>query len=145
MKGLQQVGPSVFMDAKAQKVVFKVTAAGTTANNGFNFNGYAKGQANFIVPAGWHVDFIFNNNQALPHSLAVINTLQYGPDVRPLAATPDPTRGLVGTQPQYAGFTATAAAKFYLVCLVPGHIQAGMWDTFTVSATAKAPSIQVTK
>ena len=145
VKGMQQVGPSVFMDAKAQKVVFKVAAAGTTANNGFNFNGYAKGKANFIVPAGWHVDFIFNNNQALPHSLAVTNTLVYGPDVRPLAATPDPTHGITGTQPQYAGFTATAAAKFYMVCLVPGHIQAGMWDNFTVSATAKAPSIQVSQ
>jgi Sulfocyanin (SoxE) domain len=29
------------------------------------------------------------------------------------------------------------------VCGVPGHVQAGMWDYLTVSATAKQPSIQV--
>jgi uncharacterized cupredoxin-like copper-binding protein len=33
--------------------------------------------------------------------------------------------------------------KYYLACLVPGHITAGMWDHFTVSTTAKAPSLQI--
>jgi hypothetical protein len=29
-----------------------------------------------------------------------------------------------------------------MVCMVPGHIQAGMWDYLTISATATMPSIQ---
>jgi len=145
LKGLTKLNDSIYVSATAKKVVFKVTAAATTNNSGFNFNGDAKGKANFIVPAGWLADFIFKNNQALPHSAAVINTLQYGPHVTPLVATPNPVQGLTGTGTQYAGFTAYGPGKYYLVCLVPGHIQAGMWDHFTVSPTAKMPSIQVSK
>jgi hypothetical protein len=145
LKGLTKLSDAVYVDMKAKKVVFDVTAAATTGNNGFNFNGYAKGQANFTVPVGWLVNFIFQNNQALPHSLAVVNTLQPGPHVTPLTSTPNPTQGLSGTGKQYAGFTALEPGKFYLVCLVPGHIAAGMWDHFTVSSTTKTPAIQVSK
>jgi alcohol dehydrogenase (cytochrome c) len=144
-KGMMQVTPFEYVDAVNHKVVFKVTAALTNDNNGFNFNGYSKGKATFVVPASWHADFIFNNNQALPHSLAVINTLKYGPEVTPLAATPNPTTGLAGKTLQYAGFNALAPGKFYLVCLVPGHISAGMWENFVVSAKATQPSITVSK
>jgi hypothetical protein len=35
------------------------------------------------------------------------------------------------------------AGKYYMVCLVPGHIQAGMWDYLTISHTAKMPSIDL--
>ncbi len=145
LKGLTKLSDSIYASVSAKKVVFKVTAAATTNNSGFNFNGYAKGKANFIVPAGWLVNFIFKNNQALPHSAAVLATLQYGPHVTPLAATPNPVQGLTGTGVQYAGFTAYGPGKYYLVCLVPGHIQAGMWDHFTIAPTAKMPSIQVSK
>jgi len=145
IKGLTRVSNAEYIDAKAKRVVFLVTAATSTANNGFNFNGYAKGQATWTVPVGWHADFIFANTQALPHSLAVINTLTYGPHVTPLVETPNPTTGLSGTGKQYAGFTAMAAGKFYLVCLVPGHLAAGMWDNFVISATATTPSITVNK
>lgn len=145
LKGMTKLSDAVYVDTKAKKVVFNVTAAASAANNGFNFNGYAKGKANFIVPAGWLVNFIFKNNQALPHSLAVINTLQPGPHVSPLAETPNPIQGLTGTGKQYAGFTTLEPGKFYLVCLVPGHLAAGMWDNFTVSSTAKGPTIQTSK
>ena len=41
-----------------------------------------------------------------------------------------------------AGLAANKPGKYFLVCGVPGHLQAGMWDRFTVSASAKTPSIQ---
>jgi hypothetical protein len=41
------------------------------------------------------------------------------------------------------GFSSNAPGRYYLVCGVPGHVQAGMWDYLTVSATAKQPSIEV--
>jgi hypothetical protein len=44
-----------------------------------------------------------------------------------------------------SGFSSNAPGSYYLVCGVPGHLQAGMFDKLTVSATAKEPSIQVTK
>ncbi len=144
-KGLTKLSNDVYVSTARKTVVFEVTAAATAANNGFNFNGYAKGQANFIVPTGWLVNFIFKNDQALPHSLAVINSLKIGPDLSPLAETPNPTVGLSGTASQYASFSTVTPGKFYLVCLVPGHLATGMWDNFTVSATATAPSIQVSK
>lgn len=144
-KGMTKLGDDVYVNTAQKKVVFEVTAAATAANSGFNFNGYAKGQANFVVPVGWLVNFIFKNNQALPHSLAVVNSLKVGPDLTPLAETPNPTVGLSGVASQYTSFSAATPSKLYLVCLVPGHLAAGMWDNFTVSATATAPSIQVSK
>jgi uncharacterized cupredoxin-like copper-binding protein len=144
LKGLTQVSPWIYENTAQQKVVFKVVAGYTTANNGFNFNGYAKGGANFIIPAGWQASFIFTNRSALPHSMAVTNTLQINATTAPYAETPDPIHGMNGTGTQYATVTTQGgiqAGKYYLVCLVPGHIQSGMWDNFTVSSTAKAPSI----
>ena len=142
--GMTRVSPWVYMNTARQRVVFKVVAAATSDNSGFNFNGYSKGAANFIVPAGWHADFIFTNNSALPHSVAVVPTLKISATTTPFAATPDPFRGVGGNQTQYAGFgfAPPSPGKYYLVCLVPGHITAGMWDNFTVDATATAPSIQ---
>ena len=54
-------------------------------------------------------------------------------------------RVLAGVHPVGLRGGAVPAGKYYLVCLVPGHIQSGMWDYFTISTTAKKPSIQVTK
>jgi hypothetical protein len=144
-KGKTKLSNGVFVNDALKKIVFEVTAGTSSNNNGFNFNGYAKGQANFIVPTGWLVNFIVKNNQALPRSLAIVSTLKVGPDLVPLAETPNPTVGLSGTAEQYASFSTATPDKLYLVCLVPGHIAAGMWDNVTVSATATAPSIQVTK
>lgn len=141
--GMTQVGPWEYVDAQKHRVVFKIVAAANGTNNGFNFNGYSKGQANFIVPMGWVVNFIFTNHSPLAHSVGVVSTLKLNASVVPLAETPRANQGVGANTTQYAGFTAYAPGKDYLVCLVPGHILAGMWDTFTISATAKTPSIQV--
>jgi sulfocyanin len=147
-KGMQQVNPWEYIDNVHKTVVFKVVAAATTDNNGFNFNGYSKGKANFIVPTGWIVDFIFTNNQVLRHSMGVTNSLQLG-KATTVTSTTNSTIGVSTGQIQYASFTtdpkalfATAPGKYYLVCLIAGHAAAGMWDNFTVSATATAPTIQ---
>ncbi|HVC83018.1 MAG TPA: PQQ-binding-like beta-propeller repeat protein [Chloroflexota bacterium] len=143
VKGMTPVGPWMYVDTKTHRVVFKVVAASNSTNNGFNFDGYAKGKANFIVPTGWIVNFIFTNHSPLAHSMAVVPTLKLNASVVPLAATPKANQGVGANVTQYAGFTAYAAGKDYLACLVPGHILAGMWDNFTISATATMPSIQV--
>ncbi|HXT34861.1 MAG TPA: sulfocyanin-like copper-binding protein, partial [Chloroflexota bacterium] len=143
VKGMTPVGPWMYVDTKMHRVVFKVVAASDSTNNGFNFDGYAKGKANFIVPTGWTVNFIFTNHSPLAHSAAVVPTLKLNASVVPLAETPKANQGVGANVTQYAGFTAYAPGKDYLACLVPGHILAGMWDNFTISATAKMPSIQV--
>jgi outer membrane protein assembly factor BamB len=143
-KGLTEISPNVYVNAKTKHVVFTVTAGSDTSNNGFNFNGYSKGAANFTVPAGWHADFIFRNNAVLPHSMGVVPSLTINAATAPIAATPNPRQGAITGQTQYTGYTGLippSAGKYYLVCLVPGHITAGMWDYFTISTTATTPSI----
>jgi PQQ-dependent dehydrogenase (methanol/ethanol family) len=143
-KGYTEISPNVYENAATKRVIFKVIAGQGTTNNGFNFNGYAKGAANFIVPAGWGMDVIFTNNGILPHSAAIVSSLAVSASTSPFASTPNPRVGAVAGQTQYGGyggFEVPPPGKYYLVCLVPGHITAGMWDYFTVSATATAPSI----
>ncbi len=140
---MTQVGPCEYVNTKTHRVVFKAVAASSSTNNGFNFDGYAKSKANFIIPTGWVVNFIFTNHSPLGHSMGVVSTLKLSAGVTPLAETPKANQGVGANGTQYAGFTTAPAAKDYLVCLVPGHILAGMWDNFTISATAKMPSIQV--
>jgi glucose dehydrogenase len=144
VKGLTRVNQWVYMDAKLKRAVFRIVAASTNDNSGFNFDGYSKGKANFVVPPGWHADFIFTNNAALPHSLALVSSLKISASTQPILATPNPIAGITAGKTQYAGFglAPPGPGKYYLVCLVPGHITAGMWDYFTIDITAKAPSIQ---
>lgn len=146
-KGLTRINQYVYMDAKTKRAVFRVVGAANNDNNGFNFDGYSKGKANFVVPPGWHVDFIFTNNANLPHSVAIVPTLKISASTTPFAATPNPIAGITAGKTQYAGWglAAPGPGKYYMVCLVPGHITAGMWNYFTVDFTAKAPSLQVSK
>jgi outer membrane protein assembly factor BamB len=150
-----KVAPYVYVNAAQRKAVFQVIAAATPTNSGFNFDGYAKGQANFVIPAGWSATLEFSNKSAVPHDVAITKSLQVPlTPVAPIAgaapvAIPGPTtlaRGLTATNGTVAdGFGSNVPGQFYLVCGVPGHVQAGMWDRLTVSATAKQPSIQVAR
>src|SRR5205085_9919130 len=76
LKGLTRVNPWMYVDAKKQHVVIKLIAAATPNNSGFNFDGYAKGHATFVVPLDWNVEFEFSNNAALPHSAAIASNLK---------------------------------------------------------------------
>jgi alcohol dehydrogenase (cytochrome c) len=143
--GLIKINPYEYISPEKQSVVIKLTAAASNDNNGFNFDGYSKGKANFIVPAGWQVSWIFTNIAALPHSaalttgLSLASVLQNG-GLGPIE-TPNALQGVRSGSTQYVEFQATRVGKFYLLCGVPGHAQAGMWDYLTVSTTAKTPSL----
>jgi sulfocyanin len=136
----------MYVGAKKQHVVIKMVAAATPNNSGFNFDGYAKGHATFVVPLGWNVEFEFSNKAALPHSLAIASNLGTPPKLPYFGIAHAETRNaMAGIGPgvtQVVGLSAVPAGKYYLVCMVPGHIQAGMWDYLTISATAKMPSMQ---
>lgn len=146
-KGLTQINPYMWINASKQHVVIKLVAASSAANSGFNFDGYFKGAANFIVPGGWAVDWIFTNDAALNHSAALATSLKPGAPL-PLfgfgapVETPNAAAGVHAGTTQYVGFGANQPGKYYLICAVPGHVSAGMWDYFTISTTAKLPSIQ---
>ncbi|MDB5075062.1 MAG: pyrrolo-quinoline quinone [Chloroflexi bacterium] len=151
LNGLIKINPWEYISAEKQSVVINITAAATGDNAGFNFNGYSKGKANFIIPAGWQVSWIFNNKAALPHSVGLASsltgtTLPIVPNggLGPIE-TPNALQGIRSGQTQYVGFQATKVGKLYMVCVVPGHVQGGMWDYVTISSTAKMPSIEVSK
>jgi PQQ-dependent dehydrogenase (methanol/ethanol family) len=149
LSGYTRVNRFEWVNAAKKLVVFHVVAAQTSANNGFNFDGWYNGQATFTVPQYWGMVIEFTNKAALPHSAAIT----YG-HVAPAKVwssalgpieTADPIKGNTGNTWQIIGGGLTVAADtaghFYLSCLVPGHLQSGMWDNFVVSPTANAPSI----
>lgn len=145
LAGYKQVAPGVFSNAGKHDVVLKVTAAKTSANSGFNFDGYAKGAANFTVPHGWGVTIELTNASKIPHSLAITTNLKVPPTLPHFGLappeTPNPTQGISAGRFQLFTFAAVHAGRYFVACLVPGHLQSGMWDRFTISTTATRPSL----
>ena len=143
--GYKQVNAFEWVNAAAHHVILQVIAAQTSANNGFNFDHYFNGQATFTIPVHWNVDLEFKNLAALPHSVAIadghtspakLEFFGFGP-----VASTNATVGTVSKDWQLLAFDADHVGHYYMDCLVPGHLQSGMWDNFVVSATATAPSI----
>ncbi|HUE27020.1 MAG TPA: PQQ-binding-like beta-propeller repeat protein [Solirubrobacteraceae bacterium] len=148
-----KVGPYVYVNPTSKRAVVQVVAAATSENSGFNFNGYSKGKANFVVPVGWTITLEFSNKSSTPHSVAITGSLKLpltpvipAGGIAPVAIPGVATfaHGLTASAGTVAaGFSSNTPGHYYLVCGVPGHVQAGMWDFLTVSASAKQPSIQV--
>ena len=132
----------------ARSVTIKIFAG---EQNGMNFNGYANGQMLITVPVNWHVTVEFTNvDNAETHSAMIVplkdHTLASIPQtavVFPRATTPDPSEGTGYNISQSFRFSVTKPGAYALVCGVPGHALMGMWDRFTVSRTAKVPTITV--
>ncbi len=110
------------------------------ANNGFNFDGYGRGQLLVRIPLGWHVAVTCRNAASMRHSCAIVRgPLAATPAFRG-AATPSPIVGLERGQTARFTFTASRSGSFRIACLVPGHEQARMWDVLVVGGV-KHPSI----
>lgn len=107
------------------------------ANSGFNYDGYAHGQMVVSVPAGYTVTVTLKNEGSLPHSAAVVagaptsTTLAFAGAAAP---SQNVSTGLAIGQSAAFHFTPTKPGTFYIVCLVPGHEQLGMWLKFVVTA-----------
>jgi hypothetical protein len=149
LKGYTQVNKYVYVNPAQHHAIIQIVAAATGDNSGFNFDGYSKGQATFTVPVHWSVDIEYKNLAALPHSVAIadghvapakLETFGFGP-----VASANATAGTINKNFQLLGMSADHAGTFYLDCLVPGHLQSGMWDNFVVSSTATTASMTVTK
>src|SRR5581483_499225 len=105
--GMIKINPWEYIAPEKQYVVIKIQAAATNDNNGFNFNGYSKGKANFIIPAGWQVAWIFTNKAALPHSVALSSGLTAATVITngglgPIEST-NALQGIRGGLTQYVG------------------------------------------
>ncbi len=145
-KGSQ--GPT-WITTKGKTVTLTLVAGYNTTASGFNFNGGAKGKMTITVPLGDTVNVTFSNKAPLPHSAQFVAFAKSPPmaavsDAFKGANSPNPTTSatLMGKTQKFS-FVANKAGNYLLICAVPGHAAAGMWDNFVVSKSAKAGSISM--
>ena len=136
--------PAQFLSSNAaHKLVHLTLLAGLGgANNGFNFDGYGRGDLQVRVPLGWRVVVDCENRGGMRHSCAIVrNSLATTPAFRG-ASTKQPIVGLSPGAKATFSFTAARTGSFRIACLVPGHEQARMWDVLVVGRGGR-PSIFV--
>lgn len=137
------------IDKAAKTVAMDIAAGSTDANNYWNFNGYANGDATIIIPEGYTVTLNFTNKDPLTtHSIGVDAAHGDFPtvfdDPSPVfagAISPNPTSMTDGTasgQSATLTFVADAHGEYTLLCYIPGHATTGMWINFTVSSDGSA-------
>ena len=132
--------PAQFLSwSKARRLVHLTLLAGLgSSNNGFNFDGYGRGELLVRVPVGWRVVVDCENRGGMRHSCAIVKGS--------LAVTPAfsgaSTLALSPGSKATFSFVASRSGTFRIACLVPGHEQARMWDVLDVTRGAK-PSISV--
>ena len=134
--------PQRFLSWNARtRVAHLILLAGLgNENNGFNFDGYGRGELLVTVPVGWRVVVDCENRGRTRHSCAIVaGSLATRPAFRG-AATSAPAAGLAPGARATFSFRATRIGSFRIACLVPGHEQARQWDVLDV-ARAGRPSI----
>jgi sulfocyanin len=133
-------------DAAAKTVTVNLIAGQGAAAKGFNFNGYSNGDMHIQVPTGWRVKVSMIDESNTPHSALIVpwEERQGGALHAAFAhsAPADFRSGIEkGDDPQKFTFTADTAGEYAIVCGVPGHIDAGMWDAFDVVDNLAAPQV----
>lgn len=140
----------ISVDDGARTVTIDLVAGSTDANNRWNFNGYANGEATVVVPAGYTVTLNFENRDPVNyHSVGVLERAASYPaifdEATPVfdgAMTTNATSMTESTAPgggaESIGFTASTAGEYALVCPVPAHAVTGMWIGFDVSESGES-------
>jgi hypothetical protein len=128
------------VDAAAHVVSLSLVAGYDGENNGFNFDGYGRGELLVTVPLHWRVRVRCMNRGALRHSCAVVQGPMTAKPAFRGAAVPQPVRGLAHGETAMFSFVAARVGSFRLACLVPGHEEARMWDVLEI-VRAGRPSI----
>jgi sulfocyanin len=129
-------------DATAHTATLLLVAGLGSANSGFNFDGASNGRMVVSIPVGYTVTVRFINAAALAHSAVVTayanRTAASFPPAFPGAATPNATTGVGQGVRQTFTFTAKKVGTYAIVCAVPGHAAAGMWDVLKVTQGGSA-------
>jgi sulfocyanin SoxE-like protein len=130
--------PAQFLSwSKARRLVHLTLLAGLgSSNNGFNFDGYGRGELLVRVPVGWRVVVDCENRGGMRHSCAIVKGALAVTPAFGGASTPALSPGSKAT----FSFVASRSGTFRIACLVPGHEQARMWDVLDITRGAK-PSI----
>lgn len=135
----------ISVDDAARTVTITLVAGETDANNRWNFNGYASGEATVVVPVGYTVTINFENRDPVHrHGVGVLaKEASYPPvfdEATPVfdgAITANATSMTEATAPgggtESITFVASEAGEYALVCAVPANAATGMWIGFEVS------------
>ncbi len=127
-------------------VTLAVIASYDGTNGGLNFNGYANGEAAFVVPEGWTVEVRYDNFSIRPHSAGVVSMELVDESQMPPepafegAITENFISGLIGQEA--FSFTADEQGTYAIVCGVPGHASSGQWLVLEVGAPDVEPAFQ---
>lgn len=134
--------PAQFLqvDGARRTVELTLIAADGRGNNGFNFDGYGRGELLVSVPMGWRVTVHCENHGTLLESCAVVTGSGATRPAFAGATTPDPVRGLPPGRSAAFSFTAARAGSYRFASLVPGHEQARMFAVLSVTRGGR-PSI----
>jgi hypothetical protein len=134
--------PAQFLHVDAAHRVASVTlvAGYDGENNGFNFDGYGRGELFVNVPRGWRVRVTCINRSAQPNSCAVVRGPMNDVPAFRGAAIPNAVDGLASGQTARFSFVASKVGGYRFASLVPGHEEARQWDVLVVTAGGK-PSI----
>jgi sulfocyanin len=135
-------------DTGSKTVTVNLVAGESGAASSFNYNGYSKGGMHVEVPTGWRVKVSMVDQSNTPHSALIVPwDERLGGTLHPAFAGSAPAdfrSGIEkGDDPQKFSFTASQAGEYAIVCGVPGHIDAGMWDAFDVVDGLSAPQVLV--
>lgn len=131
-------------DPAAKSVTFHLVGAHDRSNSGFNFNGYGRGRLAISVPEGWRITVTCENRGPLNHSCAIVRGADDSQPAIAGAGSPNPVAGQAPGVTTTFQFTAQGQGTYRIACLVPGHEQGGMWDSFTVAAASSQPSAHST-
>ena len=128
------------VDARHKVVALTLDAGYNGENNGFNFDGYGRGELLVSVPLHWRVKVTCADRGGMRHSCDVVDGPGTAQPAFKGASSPNPTYGLQPGQSATFSFVASRTGSFRFACLVPGHEEARMWDVLEVTSGGK-PSI----
>lgn len=111
-----------------------------SANSGFNFDGYGRGELLVTIPLGWRVVVDCENRGSTRHSCAVVKGSLSTVPAFPGATSPAPITGLAPGAKATFSFRPARTGSFRVACLVPGHEQARQWAVLDVRRGGR-PSI----
>jgi hypothetical protein len=124
----------ISVDRARRSITVTLVAAYDGSNNGFNFDGYSRGELLVSIPLGWRVNVRCTNRAPTRGSCAVVS----GSRVAFRGATTGVLRA--GGSAGFS-FRADRRGTYRLTSLVPGYEQARMWDVLDVG---KTPRVELT-
>lgn len=124
----------------ARQVRLTMIASLGSSNNGFNFDGYGRGELLASVPLGWRVTVDCRNHGSQRASCAVVPGARSATIAFPGASVAQPLQGLESGGSGSFSFTAGRTGSYRITSLVPGQAEARMYAVLDVTRGGR-PSI----